>query len=139
MTKTMQAMLDHLRATPGGATKVELAAVLPVGPQQIDKLVRVMVSSNAIGYVIVGGAGKDNHTRRYYAHEHRQLDDKAMPVAARRTKQRTAPVRLVGEERITSETKVTVAPPFEDKRFRVDSAPRVVDSAECREWARGIA
>ena len=139
MTPSMQSILDRLRATPAGATKVELVEALPLGLRQIGKLLGRLLSINAIGYAREGGEGKDNHTRRYYAHEHRPLDEKAMPVAVKRAKQRTAPVRLIGEARITSDTKVTVAPPFEDKRFRVDSAPRVVDSAECREWAKEVA
>ena len=36
---------------------------------------------------------------------------------------------------ITSETKVTLCPHGVDMRYRVTSAPRVVDSRECRPWA----
>ena len=46
---------------------------------------------------------------------------------------------LVGEARITSATKVTICPSGADTRYRVESAPRVVDSAECRDWARAVA
>lgn len=37
---------------------------------------------------------------------------------------------------ITSETRVTIAPPFVDRRWIVDNVPRAVSSAECREWAK---
>ena len=36
---------------------------------------------------------------------------------------------------ITSDTKVTLCPHGVDMRYRVTSAPRVIDSAECRPWA----
>jgi hypothetical protein len=42
---------------------------------------------------------------------------------------------LVGEPRITSQTKITIAPPFVDKRWIPDHVPSVVDSSKCRSWA----
>ena len=45
---------------------------------------------------------------------------------------------LVGEPIITSDTKVTIAPPFVDRRWLADRVERVVDSLGCREWARRI-
>ena len=42
---------------------------------------------------------------------------------------------FVGEPIITEKTRVTVAPPFVDRRWVVEKAERVVDSGECREWA----
>ena len=45
---------------------------------------------------------------------------------------------LVGEPIITSDTKVTIAPPFVDRRWTADRVERVVDSLGCREWARRI-
>ena len=44
--------------------------------------------------------------------------------------------KLRGEPIITASTKVTIAPPFVDKRWVAESVQRVVDSAQCREWAR---
>lgn len=44
-----------------------------------------------------------------------------------------------GEARVTNETKVTIAPPFVDRRFAVDQAPAVVNSSKCRDWARWVA
>ena len=41
-----------------------------------------------------------------------------------------------GQGIITKQTKLTVAPPFSDDRYRVTSAPRVIDSNQCRDWAR---
>ena len=48
-------------------------------------------------------------------------------------------VQLQGEARITSETRVTIAPPFVDRRFTPEGpVRRVVDSAQCRAWVRGL-
>lgn len=45
--------------------------------------------------------------------------------------------RFVGEPIITSATIVTIAAPFVDRRFVPDGpVSRVVDSAECRPWAK---
>lgn len=52
---------------------------------------------------------------------------------------RIAPRPFVGEPIITSATKVTICPSGQDMRFRVTSAPRVVDSAECRDWVAHMA
>jgi hypothetical protein len=41
-----------------------------------------------------------------------------------------------GEGRITRETIVTIAAPFQDRRWVPDVVPRVVDSSECRDWAK---
>lgn len=50
---------------------------------------------------------------------------------------RFKPAPLQGEPRITSKTKVTIAPPFVDRRFvPTGPIPRVVDSSSCREWAK---
>ena len=46
---------------------------------------------------------------------------------------------LTGEPIITSETRVTIAPPFIDRRWLADVVSQVVDAAECREWARAAA
>lgn len=46
---------------------------------------------------------------------------------------------FIGEPIITSETRVTVAPPFVDRRWTVDNVPRVVDSEQCSDWARAAA
>jgi hypothetical protein len=35
---------------------------------------------------------------------------------------------------ITADTKVTIAPPFVDRRWVVEVAPRVVDASQCRAW-----
>ena len=48
---------------------------------------------------------------------------------------RIEPSKLRGEPIITASTKVTIAPPFVDKRWIADSVQRVVDSSQCREWA----
>lgn len=50
--------------------------------------------------------------------------DSAKPDEFRRAKQRTAPVKFAeGEARITSETKVTICPPFVDRRFEFVPPP----------------
>jgi len=127
MTPSMTALLDHLRATPGGATKDDLVKVLPIGFHQIQKLVGRMASSGTIAFVVSGGEGKDNHTRRYYAIEHSPVSGKgAAIVPTRRTKQRTAAPKIGfkdSEARITSETKVTICAPFVDRRFAFDPPP----------------
>ena len=46
---------------------------------------------------------------------------------------REAPLR--GEPIITADTKITIAPPFVDRRFVPDVVRSVVDSSQCREWA----
>jgi hypothetical protein len=46
---------------------------------------------------------------------------------------------FTGDPIITSETRVTVAPPFVDRRWTVDNVPRVVDSEQCSDWARAAA
>jgi hypothetical protein len=43
--------------------------------------------------------------------------------------------QLEGEPIITSATRVTIAPPPRS-RYQVDEAPRVVDSQQCRPWAK---
>lgn len=48
-----------------------------------------------------------------------------------------APMR--GEPIITSETRVTLCPHGRDRRYTAEHAPRVVDSADCRDWARALA
>lgn len=54
------------------------------------------------------------------------------------TRIRSAP--LVGEAKITSETRVTIAPPFVDRRFLAEGeVSRVVDSSQCRPWAKAAA
>jgi hypothetical protein len=61
-----------------------------------------------------------------------------MTVVRARDK-RPKPVQLQGEARITSETRVTIAPPFVDRRFMpTGPVPRVVDAAKCRTWAQGV-
>ena len=57
-------------------------------------------------------------------------------VAEPGTRIKAAPMQ--GAPIITSETRVTICPAGEDKRFRAESAPRVIDSADCREWARAV-
>lgn len=50
------------------------------------------------------------------------------------------PAWLAGEPIITSETRVTIAAPFVDRRFATSGpVARVVDSAQCRDWARAAA
>lgn len=45
----------------------------------------------------------------------------------------------VYEPIITSETRITQCPHGVDKRYTAEHAPRVVDSAECRSWAKALA
>lgn len=53
------------------------------------------------------------------------------------TAPRFKPAPLEGKARITSKTKVTIAPPFVDRRFTpTGPIPSVVDSSQCREWAK---
>jgi hypothetical protein len=42
---------------------------------------------------------------------------------------------MAGEPIITAQTKITIAPPFVDKRWLPDEVTRVVDPAQCRAWA----
>lgn len=64
----------------------------------------------------------------------------APTVLRKAVKQKAEHQPLQGEARITSATRVTIAPPFVDCRF-VPTGPvqRVVDSAGCRDWARAAA
>lgn len=50
---------------------------------------------------------------------------------------KAAPMR--GEPIITSDTRVTLCPHGRDMRYVVESAPRAIDSRECREWAKALA
>ena len=64
----------------------------------------------------------------------------APTVLRKAAKQKPEPQTLQGEARITSATRVTIAPAFIDTRFvPTGPVPRVVDSADCREWARSAA
>jgi hypothetical protein len=58
-----------------------------------------------------------------------------MTVVRERDKKASAP-KLEGEPIVTADTKVTIAPPFVDRRWLPDSVVRVVDPDNCREWAR---
>jgi hypothetical protein len=42
---------------------------------------------------------------------------------------------FTGEEIRTRNTKITIAPPFVDKRWASEHVPSVVDSEQCRAWA----
>jgi hypothetical protein len=54
-----------------------------------------------------------------------------------KAKRKPTAIALQGEARITSATKITIAPPFVDRRFLPDGpVPSVVDSGQCRDWAR---
>ena len=45
--------------------------------------------------------------------------------------------KMIGEAEVTSDTKVTIAAPFVDRRWAVaGKVPSVVDSSQCRAWAR---
>ena len=45
----------------------------------------------------------------------------------------------IGEAYTTDRTKVTIAPPFVDRRWMSDDeVPKVVDSAHCRDWASAV-
>jgi len=46
------------------------------------------------------------------------------------------PIKAQTEVRITSLTKITIAPAFIDRRWAPDVVCRVVDPNECRPWAR---
>lgn len=54
-------------------------------------------------------------------------------------KQKAKASIFFGDALITKDTKVTIAPPFVDRRWSVDNPARVVDSADCREWAKQAA
>ena len=56
-----------------------------------------------------------------------------MTVMQNYTKIKYAP--MAGAPIITADTKVTIAPPFVDRRWLVEVAPNVVDSAQCGAWA----
>jgi hypothetical protein len=63
--------------------------------------------------------------------------EKPQFILAERPKRTKAPkIVFTGEEIINEKTKFTKAPPFSDDRYRVTSAPRVIDSSQCRDWAR---
>ena len=87
--------------------------------------------------------------RRYQKHPKKPNPPKVKPKRARKAnnpgltvmakRDRAPQVRLEGEPKITSDTKVTIAPPFVDRRFAPSGpVPRVVDSGRCRAWARAI-
>lgn len=70
--------------------------------------------------------------------------EKATKVVIRARKPRPAvaikpAAPMVGEPIITSDTRVTLCPHGRDMRYAVDSAPRAIDSRECREWAKALA
>lgn len=61
----------------------------------------------------------------------------ALTVMRKSAKKPAQTPRLAGEPIITSATIVTIAAPFVDRRFAPDGpVSRVVDSAQCREWAK---
>ena len=61
----------------------------------------------------------------------------ALTVMRKSAKKPAQTPRLAGEPIITSATIVTIAAPFVDRRFVPDGpVSRVVDSAQCREWAK---
>jgi hypothetical protein len=63
--------------------------------------------------------------------------EKPVFILAERPKRAKQPkIVLTGPDIITKHTKFTKAPPFSDDRYRVKSAPRVIDSNQCRDWAK---
>ena len=46
---------------------------------------------------------------------------------------------MTGEPKITADTKITIAAPFVDRRWIPDHVAHVVDSEDCRDWARAAA
>lgn len=72
-------------------------------------------------------------TQNNVPHAQTRIGGPALQVKRERVKSRPM---LTGDAIITSETKVTIAPPFVDRRWLPDVVVRVVDSSECREWAR---
>lgn len=131
MTPSAKSILAHLNATPSGATRIELEVALKIGQSTVGNVIGKLVAQKAIASVAVGGAGKDMRTRRYYAPHH------AQKVEPRRAKQRTAPQKTPfdGEPRITSETKVTICPPFVDRRFEFNPPPGWKGEVT-REWEK---
>ena len=64
----------------------------------------------------------------------------ALTVMRKSAKKPAQTPQLVGEPIITSATIVTIAAPFVDSRFAPDGpVSRVVDSAQCRPWAKASA
>lgn len=114
-------ILDYLRATPAGATRVEIGAALGISRAQTGKLIDRMMAVGSIVGVAEGGKGKDTRTKRYSPYS----SASTKPAEFRRAKQRTAaPARpFEGDARITSETRVTICPPFVDRRFEFDPPP----------------
>jgi len=123
----MAQILSILQALPQGATAVELTPRLGISHKNTQNLLGRMAGAGSIARMKIGGIGNDNHTLRYYAHEHKpQAEHSTKPAEFRRAKQRTAaPARAFddGEARITSETKVTICPPFVDRRFEFTPTP----------------
>jgi hypothetical protein len=69
----------------------------------------------------------------------RRMGGKGLSESSYKAPRRPAHAPMAGEARITSETRVTIAPPFVDKRFTpTGPVRRVVDSSQCRAWAQGV-
>jgi hypothetical protein len=129
----LQQLAEQLRTVPSGATSAECAEALGLTHSRTTDLCTL---ARKVGLIAShpDPQGVRDRTLRHYAAEHAPKEPPQKPLP--RAKERTAAPKLQGEARITSATRVTICPHGEDTRYRVTSAPRVVDSSECREWCR---
>ena len=138
-TSTIRKVRDYLQANQAGATRVEIAKALSISPRHLENVTAQLTRSNGIAWVKQGGIGNDHQTRLYFALQHAPAEAKAQKpprVEPMMRKERYGQRASPGEARITSDTKVTIAPPFIDRRFAcVGSVPSVIDSSQCRPWA----
>jgi hypothetical protein len=122
----MQAIVEYLRSTPSGATKDDLSRALALGHRWVEKIMPSLAGKVAS---IKVGSGKGHQALRYFAPEHAPLlppqMSKPKGKADHFRKQRTAAPSTgwQGEAKITSETKVTICPPFVDRRFEFKPTP----------------
>jgi len=72
-----------------------------------------------------------------YKDKKKRKAEKPVYILPERPKKAKPPkIVFTGPDIITKQTKFTKSPPFSDDRYRVTSAPRVIDSNQCRDWAR---
>jgi hypothetical protein len=133
-----QQILDHLHATPGGATRVEMAAALPISVRHVQNMTSRLSAAGTIAWVKEGGAGKDNYTRRYFALQHAPVIAVALPPAPKLAKpvkhanplelgraKAAVPAKHFVQAPATNPrgVKVTVCPHGVDKRFSFEPPP----------------
>lgn len=127
------------------AAKLGLSVKAEVWSAEQDEAIRLHLPSKGAAAVseMVGrtpGAVRARASRLNVRAEKRRREPKPQrkpnPILALRKPKPAAPRGMVGEPIITSKTRVTIAPAFVERFAQVGPVPRVVDSADCREWAK---